>query len=397
MEVLSNRINRLNESETLQMAKLSRELRSKGYDIIDLSLGEPDFPTPVHICEAAKKAIDEGFTKYPPVAGYLDLRQAIAEKFHRDNSLDFTPDQIIVSTGAKQSIANVMLVLLNSGDEVILPSPYWVSYREIIKLSEATMVTIPSSVENNFKITPEDLENAITPRTRLFCFSSPCNPTGTVYTKEELKAFSEILDRHKGIMILSDEIYELINFTGHHESIAQFKTIKDRVIIVNGCSKSYSMTGWRLGYIAAPLWVAKACDKMQGQITSGASSISQRAALAAITSDQTPTIKMREAFRHRRDLVSKLLTDIPGIKANHPDGAFYFFPDISEFFGKSSDQQIILTADDLCMYLIYNARVTLVTGKAFGNENCVRISYATSEEKLVEGLTRIKAALAKLK
>lgn len=397
MEVLSHRINQLNESETLQMAKLSRELRTKGYDIIDLSLGEPDFPTPVHICEAAKKAIDDGYTKYSPVAGYLDLRQAISEKFKRDNHLNFSPDQIIVSAGAKQSIANVMMVLLDPGDEVILPSPYWVSYREIIKLAEGTMVIIPSSVERNFKITPEELEEAITPRTKAFCFSSPCNPTGSVYTKEELKAFAGVLGRHPGIFVISDEIYEFINFMGHHESIAQFESLKDRVVIVNGCSKAYAMTGWRLGYMAAPLWIAKASDKMQGQITSGASSISQRAALAAITSDQTETVKMCDAFRHRRDLVSRMLNDIPGIKTNNPDGAFYFFPDITSFFGKSDGKEIIMSADDLCMYLVYNAHVSVVTGKAFGDENCVRISYAASEEKLIKALTRMKEALAKLR
>jgi len=397
MEVLSQRINRLNESETLQMAKLSRELRSKGHDIIDLSLGEPDFPTPLHIREAAKKAIDDGFTKYPPVSGYLDLREAISKKFKRDNNLNFSPEQIIVSTGAKQSIANVMMVLVNPGDEVILPSPYWVSYREIIKLAEGTIVMIPSSVEKNFKITAQDLEEAISPRTKVFCFSSPCNPTGSVYTRQELKSFAEVFARHPGIFVISDEIYEFINFLGHHESIAQFDALKDRVIVVNGCSKAYAMTGWRLGYIGAPLWITKACDKMQGQITSGASSISQRAALAAITSDQTETVKMCAAFHHRRDLVMKMLSEIPGIKANHPDGAFYFFPDVSSFFGKSDGKEIIMSADDLCMYLIYNANVTVVTGKAFGDENCIRISYATSEEKLTEGLRRMKEALSKLK
>ncbi|MEO5674268.1 MAG: pyridoxal phosphate-dependent aminotransferase [Chitinophagales bacterium] len=396
MEVLSHRINRLNESETLQMAKLSRELRSKGYDIIDLSLGEPDFPTPIHIREAAKIAIDEGYTKYPPVAGYPDLREAISRKFKNDNTLNFTPEQIIVSTGAKQSIANVMMVLIDPGDEVILPSPYWVSYREIIKLAEGTIAVIPSSVEKNFKMSAEELEDAITPRTKLLCFSSPCNPTGSVYTREELESFAEVLARHKGIYVLSDEIYEHINFSGRHESIAQFESLKDRVIIVNGCSKAYSMTGWRLGYIGAPLWIARACDKMQGQITSGASSISQRAALAALTSDQAETIKMCEAFNHRRNVVMKLLNEIPGLVANHPEGAFYFFPDVSSFFGKSDGKEIIMDADSLCMYLIYNAYVTVVTGRAFGNESCIRISYAASEENLVKGIRRIKEALARL-
>lgn len=397
MEVLSHRINRLAESETLQMAKLSRELRSKGFDIIDLSLGEPDFQTPKHIGDAAKKAIDDGYTKYPPVAGYLDLRQAISEKFKRDNNLNFSPEQIVVSTGAKQSIANVMMAMLDPGDEVILPSPYWVSYREIIKLGEGTMVLIPSTVENNFKISPDELEEAISPRTKIFCFSSPCNPSGTVYSKDELKAFADVFARHPGIFVISDEIYEHINFTGHHESIAQFDSMKGRVVVVNGCSKAYAMTGWRLGYIGAPLWLAKACEKMQGQITSGASSVSQRAALAAITSDQSETDKMAAAFRQRRDLVLKLLAEIPGIVSNKPDGAFYVFPDVSHFFGKSNGEQIIMNGDDFCNYLIYHAHVTLVPGAAFGNENCVRLSYATSQEHLTEALKRIKDALQKLK
>lgn len=396
MEVLSHRITRLAESETLQMAKLSRELKSKGFDIIDLSLGEPDFQTPQHICEAAKKAIDDGFTKYPPVAGFLDLRQAISQKFKQENNLEFTPEQIVVSTGAKQSIANVMMVLLDSSDEVILPSPYWVSYREIIKLSEGTMVVVPSTVENNFKISAADLEAAITPRTKIFCFSSPCNPTGTVYSKEELKAFAEVLQRHPGIFIISDEIYEHILFRGHHESIAQFESMRDRVVIVNGCSKAYSMTGWRLGYIAAPLWIARACEKMQGQITSGASSISQRAALAALTSDQSETRKMCNEFLKRRDIVLNLLEEIPGVKSNHPEGAFYVFPDVSSYFGKSNGEQIIMNAEDFCNYLIYHAHVTVVPGSAFGNENCVRISYAASETKIREALSRMKTALNKL-
>ena len=396
MEVLSHRINRLAESETLQMAKLSRELRSKGFDIIDLSLGEPDFQTPAHICEAAKKAIDEGYTKYPPVAGFLDLRQAISEKFKRENNLTFSPEQIIVSTGAKQSIANVMMVLLDPGDEVILLSPYWVSYREIIKLGEGTMVVVSSTVETNFKTTAEELEKAISPRTKIFCFSSPCNPSGTVYSKEELQSFAEVLARHPGIFVISDEIYEHINFTGKHESIAQFESLKDRVIVVNGCSKAYAMTGWRVGYIGAPLWIAKACDKMQGQITSGTCSIAQRAALTAITADQSETTRMTAEFRKRRNLVLSKLAEIPGIKSNHPEGAFYVFPDVSAFFGKSNGEQLIMNGEDLCNYLIYHAHVTLVTGKAFGDENCIRISYAASEEKLKEALRRMKDALAKL-
>jgi aspartate aminotransferase len=397
MEFLSQRIINLAESETLQMAKLSRELRAKGHNIIDLSLGEPDFPTPAHICEAAKKAIDDGFTKYPPVAGYLDLRQAISEKFLRENQLVFSPEQIVVSTGAKQSIANVMLVLVDPGDEVILPSPYWVSYREIIKLAQGKQVTLPSSVENNFKITADELEAAITPRTKVFCFSSPCNPTGTVYSREELKAFAEVFARHPQVMVISDEIYEHISFLGQHESIAQFPEMKDRVIVVNGVSKAYSMTGWRLGYIGAPLWIAKACDKMQGQVTSGANTIAQRAALTALTADQAETRKMCDAFHHRREIILQLLNEIPGLVANHPDGAFYVFPDVSHYFGKSTGDHLILTADDLCRYLIHHAGVTVVTGQAFGNDHCIRISYATSEEKIKEALKRMKESLARLK
>lgn len=396
MEVLSQRINRLHESETLQMAKLSRELKSKGYDIIDLSLGEPDFETPAHIRDAAKKAIDDGYTKYPPVAGYLDLRQAIVEKFKRENNLEYTTDQILVSTGAKQSLANVMLVMLNKGDEVIVPCPYWVSYREIIKLAEGTMVNINTTVESNFKINAAQLTAAITPKTKLICFSSPCNPTGSFYTKDELLALAEALIKFTDVYVISDEIYEHINFSSGHESIAQFEWMKDRVIIVNGVSKAYSMTGWRLGYIAAPHQITKACDKMQGQITSGACSVSQRAALAAISGDQTPTVLMKGAFKKRRDLVYRLLSEIPGLKANLPLGAFYFFPDVSYYFGKSDGQITIANADDLCMYLIYKANVSLVTGKAFGDENCVRISYATCEEKLIDALKRIKSALAEL-
>ncbi|MBA3649139.1 MAG: pyridoxal phosphate-dependent aminotransferase [Chitinophagales bacterium] len=396
MEHPSQRIIQLAESETLQMAKLSREYKAKGFDIIDLSLGEPDFQTPQHIMDAAKRAIDEGYTKYSPVAGFFDLRQAISDKFLRDNNLSFTAEQVIVSTGAKQSLANVMMVLLNPGDEVIVPSPYWVSYREIIKLAEGKMIAIPSSVESNFKITAEQLEAAITPQTKIFCFSSPCNPTGSVFTKQELKDFSQVLKRHPGIIVVADEIYEYISYIGKHESIAQFEVLKDRVVVVNGCSKGYAMTGWRIGYMAAPLWIAKACDKMQGQITSGTCTISQRAALTAITSDQHKTWEMRDAFQKRRDLVLQLLNDIPGIKANYPHGAFYVFPDISSFFGKSNGHITITNADDLSFYLIEQANVSVVTGKAFGDAECIRISYATSEEKITEALRRIKKALAML-
>jgi aspartate aminotransferase len=393
---LSQRISRLTESETLQMAKLSRELRSKGADVIDLSLGEPDFNTPAHICEAADRAMKEGFTKYPPVAGFIELRQAIAEKFQRENQLHYTPDQILVSTGAKQCIANIMMVLVNPGDEVIIPAPYWVSYREIIKMAEGNMVTIPSTVENDFKITAEQLENAITPKTKVLCFSSPCNPSGSVYTRAELKSFAEVLKKYPRIFVISDEIYEHINFTGHHESIAQFDFIKDRVIIVNGVSKAFAMTGWRIGYLAAPAAITRACDKMQGQITSGANSIAQRAALAALSGSQQPTRQMCAAFQNRKDLVVKLLNMIPGLKANNPKGAFYVFPEVKSFYGKSSSDTMIQNADDLCMYLLHQAHVTVVTGRAFGNDDCIRISYAASEERITEGLQRMKKALANL-
>ena len=396
MELLSHRIKNLNESETLQMAKLGRELRSNGLDIIDLSLGEPDFPTPRHICEAAKKAIDDGFTKYTPVAGFLDLREAICEKFKRENHLIFSPEQIVVSTGAKQSIANAMMVLLDEGDEVILPAPYWVSYREMIKLAGGKMIKIPSAVEHNFKINAGQLRAAITDKTKIFCFSSPCNPTGTVFTRDELKAFADVLAEHKNIFVIADEIYEHIIFTGHHESMAQFENIRERVIIVNGVSKAYSMTGWRIGYIGAEKWIAHACDKMQGQITSGASSISQRAALAALTSSQEETMKMCRAFHRRRDLILKLLGEINGLKVNKPEGAFYVFPDVTNFFGKANGRFFIKNADDLCLYLIHHAHVSVVTGAAFGDPNCIRISYAASEEKITKAVAAMKKALEEL-
>lgn len=394
--MLAERIARLTESETLQMAKLSRELKAQGKDIIDLSLGEPDFDTPAFIKEAAKKAIDEGYTKYTPVAGYLDLRQAIVAKLKRDNQLDYSPEQIVVSTGAKQSIANVVMVLVNPGDEVIIPAPYWVSYREIVKLAEGKFVVVPTSIENEFKLTPQQLEAAITPKTKLFIFSSPCNPTGSVYSKEELRALAEVFAKYPHIYIISDEIYEYINFVGKHESIAQFEALRNRIIIVNGCSKGYAMTGWRIGYIASSIEIAKACDKMQGQITSGTSAISQRTALAAINGSLDETIKMKEAFLKRRDLVLNKLKEIPGLRPNNPGGAFYIFPDVSYYFGKSYQTYVIRSADDLCMYLIHEAGVSLVTGNAFGDPNCIRISYATSEEKLNAALDRMKTALSKL-
>lgn len=395
-KLLSDRIRILSESQTIGMSKLSRELSAKGVDVINLSLGEPDFITPDHIRESAKKAIDEGFTHYTPISGYPELRKAISEKFKRENNLTFSPDQVVVSTGAKQSIANVILSLVNPGDEVIIPLPYWVSYIELVKLAEGIVIPIAATIESDFKITPSQLEAALTPKTKLFIFSSPCNPTGTVYTKDELKAFADVFEKHPDVFILSDEIYEHINFLDHHVSIAGFDSIKERVIVVNGLSKSFAMTGWRIGYIGAPKWIADACDKMQGQITSGTSSISQKAAETALTTDLKPTLDMKEAFRRRRNLVVKLMKEIPGWKVNEPQGAFYVFPDVSHYFGKSNGTTTINTATDLCMYLLNDAHVSIVTGEAFGAPNCVRFSYAASDDKLVEAIRRIRESLLKL-
>lgn len=396
MANLSNRLNLFTESQTLMMAKLSRELKNKGVDIINLTLGEPDFTTPEHIKNAAKEAIDKNFSYYTPVVGYLDLREAICRKFKRENNLEFTPEQIVVSTGAKQSIANAILSTINAGDEVLVPTPYWVSYSEMIKLAEGVPVYIPATVESNFKISAAQLEEAITINTKMLIFSSPCNPSGTVYTKEELASFVKVLEKHPDIWIISDEIYEHINYLSKHESIAQFESIKERTIVINGLSKAFAMTGWRLGYMASSLALAKACDKIQGQFTSATSSITQRAAIAALDGDFSPTIKMREAYQKRRDLVYELLQDIPGLKTNLPDGAFYFFPDVSSFFGKTHANGVINNAEDLCMYLLHDAHVSVVTGAAFGSPTNIRFSYASSEEILREGMRRIKESLAKL-
>lgn len=397
MANLSNRLNLFTESQTLMMAKLSRELKNKGVDIINLTLGEPDFTTPDHIKKAAKEAIDQNFSYYTPVVGYLDLREAICRKLQRENNLSYTPEQIVVSTGAKQSIANAILSTINAGDEVLVPTPYWVSYSEMIKLAEGIPVFIPASVETHFKITAEQLEKAITPNTKMLIFSSPCNPTGSVYTKDELAAFVKVLERYPNIWIISDEIYEHINYLSKHESIAQFESIKERTIVINGLSKAFAMTGWRLGYMASSLALAKACDKIQGQFTSATSSISQRAAIAALDGDFGPTAAMRDAYKKRRDVVYELLKDIPGLKTNLPDGAFYFFPDISAYFGKSNGEHVINSAQDLCMYLLHDSHVSLVTGAAFGSPNNIRFSYATSEDILREGMRRIKESLSKLK
>ena len=397
--MLSDRINYLSESETLAMSRMCRELKARGHDVINLSLGEPDFNTPDYIKNAAKKAIDDNFTFYPPVAGYADLRNAICAKLKRDNNLDYSIDQIVVSTGAKQSIANVVLCLVNPGDEVLLPAPYWVSYKEIVKVAEGKSVFIPATVEQEFKITPAQVEAAITPKTRLMIFSSPCNPTGAVYSKEELKGIATVLAKYPQVTIVSDEIYEHINFIGQHQSIAQFDFIRNQVVLVNGVSKGFAMTGWRVGYIAAPLEIAKACDKLQGQFTSATCSIAQRAALEAmITNPDTKELRtMKAAFRERRDLLLKLLGEIPGFKLNHPDGAFYVFPDISYYFGKSDGVETIRNANDFCIYILNNAFVATVPGDAFGDPDCMRFSYAASKEKLIEAVKRIKTLLVTLK
>ena len=400
MNILSNRINSLSESETLAMTQKSRELQALGHNVINLSIGEPDFDTPMEIKTFAKNAIDDNFSHYTPVSGYMDLRQAICRKLKRDNDLDFKPEQIVVSNGAKQSLANVVLSLVNPGDEVIIPAPYWVSYKEIIKLAEAKAVYINAPIEQDFKITAQQVEAAITPKTKLFMFSSPCNPTGSVYTREELKSIAEVIAKHPNIYILADEIYELINFGGKHESIAQFDFIRDKVITVNGVSKGFAMTGWRIGYLAAPTFIAKACDKLQGQITSAPSSIAQRATLRAMEcnpKESADVKKMLAAFRERRDLLISLLKDIPGIKTNQPQGAFYVFPDVSYYYGKSYEGTMIAGGEDLCMYLLNTVFVALVSGAAFGDPNCIRFSYATSNENLIEAVKRIKEALGKLK
>ena len=397
--ILSDRINQMEESATLAMAKKARELKAQGIDIISLSLGEPDFKTPKHIQEAAKSSIDEGkYFAYPPVAGYQDLREAIAKKLREDNHIsEAKAENIVVSTGAKHSIANVFMCMVNEGDEVVIFSPYWVSYAEIIKLAGGVPVLIEGSLENNFKATAAQLEEALTDKTKAIIYSSPCNPTGSVFSKEELEAVAAVVKKRENLFVIADEIYELINFTGKHASIASFPGMFERTITVNGFSKGYAMTGWRVGYICAPLFIAKACEKMQGQFTSGGTGIAQRAALAAIVGDQTPSKKMEEAYLKRRDLVLGLLRDIPGIKTHVPEGAFYFFPDVTAFFGKTANGYTVNNADDICLYLLEKANVSLVTGEAFGAPECIRLSYAASEEDLVEALKRMKEALSDLK
>ncbi len=393
---LSSLLQRFNEPETLKMAKLGRELRAKGFDITDLSLGEPDFDTPDHIKTAAKKAIDENYSHYTPVAGYPDLREAVCAKLKRDNHLDYTPDQVVVSTGAKQSIFNTVMSIVDKGDEVIIPTPYWVTYSEIVRMAGGAVKFVNTSISNAYKITAAELEAAITERTKLFMFSSPCNPSGAVYSKAELTALAEVFKKHPAVFIMSDEIYEFINYDGEHYSIAQFDFLKDRVILVNGLSKAYAMTGWRLGYIAAHATIARACEKIQGQVTSGTNAVTQRAAIAALTGDMKPTEMMIAEFTKRRARVMELVKELPGIECSEPEGAFYVFPKVNSYFGKYDGEDKIENADDLCMYLLNKAHVSTVTGKAFGEPNCIRVSFANSMENIEKGFGKIKVALTKL-
>ncbi len=390
----------MSESETLAMTAKARELKAQGKDVISLSIGEPDFNTPEVIKEAAKKAIDDNFTHYPPVPGYADTREAISRKFKRDNNLDYAPEQIVVSTGGKQALYQVVQVLVNPGDEVIIPTPFWVSYKEFVHLAEGVVVPLKTKIENKFKMTPEQLEAAITPKTKLIIFSSPSNPTGMLYSKEELRGLAQVIARHENVYVVCDEIYEHINYVGKHESIAQFPEIYDRVVTVNGLAKGFAMTGWRVGYIGAPLAIAKACNKLQGQVTSATCSIALKACVCAMEMDPATSkdiINMRETFRKRRDMVYQLLSEIPGVKVAMPEGAFYFFPDVSSYYGKSFNGKKIENSTDMAFYLLNEANVATVMGSAFGDDTCIRLSYATSEDLLREALRRIKEALANLK
>ncbi|MFN6946738.1 MAG: pyridoxal phosphate-dependent aminotransferase [Cytophagaceae bacterium] len=395
--MLSARLNALSESETLAMTKKARELSAQGHSVISLSVGEPDFQTPQHIKDAAKKAIDDGFTFYTPVPGYPDLRKAIAEKLKRDNNLDWTADNIVVSTGAKQSIANVLLSIIDPGDEVIILAPYWVSYIEMVKLAEGTPVIVTGTIEADFKATAKQIEAAITDKTKAILFSTPSNPTGSVFTEEELRAIGDVVAKNERIIVIADEIYEYINFEGSHFSIGSIPQIKDRVVTVNGFSKGYAMTGWRVGYIGAPKWIAAACDKIQGQVTSGTCSIAQKAALAGVTGELGFAKDMTSAYKRRRDLVISLLKEIPGLKLNVPQGAFYIFPDVSSYIGKSYNGIVIEKASDLAMFILNEGHVSSVGGDAFGAPNNLRISFAASDENLKEAMRRIKECLAKLK
>ncbi|MFM6944047.1 MAG: pyridoxal phosphate-dependent aminotransferase [Bacteroidota bacterium] len=392
----SNRLSRITEPQTIKMAKLTRALKAEGVNIVDLSLGEPDFATPQHIIAAATKAMEDGFTKYTPVAGIPDLRSAIVEKLKRDNALHYSPENILVSTGAKQSLANVILCLIDKGDEVIIPTPYWVTYSALVNLAEGTVKHVSCGIDTDFKITPAQLEAAITPATKMFIFSSPCNPTGSIYSKEELAALVQVFEKHPQVYIVSDEIYEYINYVGKHTSIASFPSVFDSVIVVNGFSKGYAMTGWRLGYIAAPVDLVQACEKYQSQYTSGANAIAQKAGVAALLGDMAPTHSMVEAYKQRRDFVVAALRNMPNVKCAMPDGAFYAFPDISAFFGKSFNGNVIQNDEDLSMYLLHEGHLTTVNGSAFGEPHCIRISYATSMEQLTEAMKRMADALSKL-
>ena len=394
---LSTLLTRFNEPETLKMAKLGRELRAKGIDVIDLSLGEPDFDTPQHIKDAAIKAINDNWSHYTPVAGFADLREAVCSKLKRDNNLDYKPENIITSTGAKQSLANAIYAVVDNGDEVVIPTPYWVTYSELVKMAGGKVIEIRTSPESGFKCSPAQLEAAITSKTKLFMFSSPCNPSGAVYSKAELAGLAEVFRKHPEVIIMADEIYEYINFVGGHESIAQFEDLKDRIILVNGLSKGFAMTGWRLGYIAAPVDIAKACEKIQGQLTSGTCSITQKAAVAALTGNLKPSEEMTGEFTRRRARVLELIKDIPGFKCFEPEGAFYIFPDVSYYYGKSDGTQTIANAADFSMYLLNTAHVSSVMGDAFGEPNCVRFSFANSMPNIERAWARIKEALAKLK
>ncbi|MDY4853681.1 MAG: pyridoxal phosphate-dependent aminotransferase [Prevotella sp.] len=396
MAQLSDRLQRLAPSATLAMSQKSSEMKAQGIDVINMSVGEPDFNTPDHIKEAAKKAVDDNFSRYSPVPGYPDLRKAIVAKLKNENGLDYTMNEVLVSNGAKQSVCNTVMALVNDGEEVIIPAPYWVSYPQMVKLAGGVPVIVEAGFDQNFKMTPEQLEAAITPKTRMIILCSPSNPTGSVYSKAELEALSEVIKKHEDLFVLADEIYEHINYIGHHESIAQFPGMKERSIIVNGVSKAYAMTGWRIGYIAAPEWIVKGCNKLQGQYTSGPCSVSQKAAEFAYISSQECVEQMREAFERRRDLIVKLAKDIPGLEVNVPEGAFYLFPKCSSFFGKKSGDTVINNSSDFAMYLLETAHVATVGGDAFGDPECFRMSYATSDENIIEAMRRIKEALAKL-
>ena len=397
MKQLSERLNRLSPSATLAMSQKSNELKAQGVDVINMSVGEPDFNTPEHIKEAAKQAIDDNYSRYSPVPGYPALRNAIVAKLKNENGLDYTAAQITCANGAKQSVCNILMVLVNEGDEVIVPAPYWVSYPEMVKMADGTPVIITASIDQDFKITPAQLEATITSKTKALILCSPSNPTGSVYSKEELAGLAEVLAKHPQVFVIADEIYEHINYIGHHESIAQFDEIRDRVVIVNGVSKAYAMTGWRIGFVAGPEWLVKGINKLQGQYTSGPCSVSQKAAEAAYTGTQAPVEEMRQAFERRRDLIVKLAKEIPGFEVNVPQGAFYLFPKCDSFFGKSAGDHLIQNADDLAMYLLEVGHVACVGGTSFGAPDCIRMSYATSDENIIEAMHRIKEALGKLK